>query len=221
MNFKKAPIRIILADDHEIFRDGFNVMLRKQTEVELIAEATNGLHLVNLVTKLQPDIVLTDIKMPDMDGIEATRKILEKFPHIGIIALSMFDDENLIIEMLEAGAKGYLIKNAHKNEIMEAIRTVYKQEVYYCNYTSHKLAKLIANSRFNPKSPADKPSFTSRELEIIRFICQEYSNKEISEALHLSVRTIEGYRESILQKTAARNSVGIVIYAIRHNIYKP
>lgn len=214
-------IKIILADDHEIFRDGFTVMMKKQTEIELIAEARNGEQLLSLVTRHQPDVVLTDIKMPVMDGIESTRIITAKYPQVGIIALSMFDDDHLIIDILEAGAKGYLLKNAQKKEIIEAIKTVNRNEPYYCNNTSQKLAKMIAQSHLHEGKPVKNAGFTQRELEIIQLICNQYSNKEISEELHLSVRTIEGYREQILEKTNAKNTVGIVIYAIRHHIYKP
>ncbi|MBI3720218.1 MAG: response regulator transcription factor [Sphingobacteriales bacterium] len=214
-------IKIILADDHEIFRDGFTVMMKKQTGIELVAEARNGEQLLSLVARHLPDVVLTDIKMPDMDGIEATRIITAEYPQVGIIALSMFDDDNLIIDMLEAGAKGYLLKNAQKKEIIEAIKTVNRNEPYYCNNTSQKLARLIAQSHFHEGKPVKNAGFTQRELEIIQLICNQNSNKEISEELHLSVRTIEGYREQILEKTNAKNTVGIVIYAIRHHIYKP
>ena len=216
-----TAINIIMADDHEIFRDGFAVMFRRSTDIKLIAEARNGRQLVTLVEKHNPDIVLTDIKMPDMDGVEATRIITNKFPQVGIIALSMFDDDNLIIDMLDAGAKGYLLKNAHKKEIIEAIRTVNSNDPYYCNHTSAKLAALIATSRFNPNKPVDKIAFNEKELEVMRFICKQFSTKEISEAMHLSGRTIEGYREKILEKTLARNTAGIVVYAIQHGIFKP
>src|SRR5215213_2604658 len=127
------PIRVVLADDHEIFRDGFRVMLKKQDSVELIGEAGNGEELLEQVQELQPDIVITDIKMPKLDGINATKILAKKYPHIGVIALSMFDEENLIIDMLEAGAKGYLLKNAHKNEIIAAVESVFKNQIYYCN----------------------------------------------------------------------------------------
>jgi DNA-binding NarL/FixJ family response regulator len=124
-------IRLLMADDHEIFRDGFRLMLSKFTDITLVGEAENGLQLVELAKELDPDVIITDIKMPVMDGIEATQKIAEILPHIGIIGLSMFDENDLIIDMLEAGAQGFLIKNAGKVEITEAIRSVYNNEPYY------------------------------------------------------------------------------------------
>jgi DNA-binding NarL/FixJ family response regulator len=186
-----------------------------------VAEARNGRQLITLAEKHNPDVILTDIKMPDIDGIEATRMITGKLPHIRIIALSMFDDDNLIIDMLEAGAKGYLLKNAHKKVIIEAIHTVYNNEPYYCNHSSAKLAAMIAASRFNPNKPMEKVAFTEKEKEVMLLLCQQLTTKEISAAMHLGVRTIEGYREKILEKTLARNTTGIAIYAIRHGLFKP
>lgn len=220
MALLNAPIRIVLADDHEIFRDGFNVMLKRQSDIQLVGEAANGMDLIKVTERLQPDIVITDIKMPKLDGIEATKFLTKKFPGINIIALSMFDDDNLIIDMLEAGAKGYLLKSANKKEIIEAIKTVYKNETYYCKNTSTKLALMIGQSRFDPYKEKQKPDFSQREIEIITMICQEASNKEIASKLFLSVRTIEGHREKIQEKIRAKNAAGIVIYAIKTGIYK-
>jgi DNA-binding NarL/FixJ family response regulator len=220
MNETYSPIRIVLADDHEIFRDGFAVMLKKQTDIKLVGEAADGKELIEITERLMPDIVLTDIKMPKIDGIKATEIIREKFPGINIIALSMFDDDNLIIDMLEAGAKGYLLKSAHKSEIFEAIKAVYKHETYYCKSTSSKLLHLIAQSRFDPSKEIQKPKFSQKEIEIIRLICQEASNKDIAAKLYLSIRTIEGYREKIQEKIKAKNAAGIVVYAIKTGIYK-
>jgi DNA-binding NarL/FixJ family response regulator len=216
-----SVINIIMADDHEIFRDGFSALFRRSSEIKLLAEARNGQQLITLAGKLNPDVILTDIKMPGVDGIEATKVITARHPHIKIIALTMFDDDNLIIDMLEAGASGYLLKNAHKKEIIEAIRAVNRNEHYYCNQTTAKLAKLIAASRFNPRSTTGKDLFTGREKEIIIQICQGSMNKQISEKLFLSIRTIEGYRATIMEKMDVKNTAGIVVYAIRHGIFKP
>jgi DNA-binding NarL/FixJ family response regulator len=214
------PIKIVLADDHEIFRDGFKAMLKKQPSVELIGEACNGEELIEVTRLARPDVVVTDIKMPKMDGLEATKVLSKEFPEIGIIALSMIDEETLIVDMMEAGAKGYLLKNAHKNEIVEAIKAVNSGNIYYCDGASAKLTKLIAKSdriAFNKKAP--RVEFSQKEIDVILFICQELTNKEIADRLNLSIRTIEGYRDRLLEKIGARNSAGIVIYAIRNNIY--
>ena len=215
-----APVRILLADDHEMFREGFKTLIKKQPDIELIGEAEDGNELVKMAGELSPDVILTDIRMPGMTGIEATRKIIAQQPHMFIIALTMFDEEHLIVDMLESGAKGYLLKNAHKNEVFEAIKSVYKGDTYYCRETSAKLTQMIAKSRYNPHKDIAEVSFSGRELEIIRLICEELSNKEMAANLSLSVRTIEGYREKIQEKMKVRNTAGIVVYAIKKGIYK-
>ncbi len=215
----QVPIKVIIADDHEIFRDGFRVMLKKQPSFELIGQAANGQELLEQVRMLKPDVVVTDIKMPVMDGIVATRNLIKENADLGVIALSMFDEENLIIDMLDAGAKGYLLKNAHKNEIFEAIRTVYKKDIYYCNHTSAKLIGMLAKSNHNKPKKEVKIDFNNNEIEIIKMICGEKSTKEIAQHLFLSVRTVEKYRERIQEKIDAKNMVGVVLFAVRNGIY--
>jgi DNA-binding NarL/FixJ family response regulator len=214
------PIHIVIADDHELFRDGFKVMAAKFPEVQLIGEASNGKELIAMVEEKHPEVVLTDIKMPVMDGIEATKQLMAQYPSVHIIALSMFDEENLIIDMLEAGAKGYLLKNAGKEDIIEAIKAVNQERTYYCKQTSAKLLELIASSRFNPHKKIQKPEFSERETSIIQLICDQKSNKEIADILTLSIRTIEGYREKIQEKMKVQNTAGIVVFAIKNGIYK-
>lgn len=220
MNPTTAPIRVVLADDHELFRDGFRVMLKKQPAIELVGDAGDGRSLLELVQQVKPDVVITDIKMPELDGIAATRHLITRYPGLPVIALSMFDEENLIVDMLEAGARGYLLKNAGKQEIVQAIETVFGGEVFYCGHTSRKLAQLIATSKFQPGSNMALPEFTERELTIIQGVCEELSNKEIAHRLNLSVRTVESHRERIQDKMKVRNMAGIVVYAIRHGIYR-
>jgi two-component system, NarL family, response regulator NreC len=214
-----AYIKLAIADDHELFRDGVAMMLKQFPDIEVVGQAENGKELIEIVNQHSPDIVLTDISMPVMDGIEVTRFLSKSNPAIGIICLSMFDEDNLIIDMLEAGAKGYLLKNADKLEIAEAIKTVYNQQPYYCRRTTVKLAAMIAASKFNPYKHFAKPDFTDREVEIISLICKELTNKEIADTLFLSIRTVEGYRLKILEKMNVKNSIGLVIYAIRNNLY--
>lgn len=215
------PIRIILADDHEIFRDGFKAMIKKQPSIELIGEASNGEELVELTRLLQPDVIVTDIKMPKMDGLQAAKILSKELPQTGIIALSMIDEENLIIDMMEAGAKGYLLKNAHKDEIVEAIKSVNYGQIYYCDGASAKLTLLIAKNDRIPFIKKDsKIELSQKEIDVILMICQELTNKEIADRLNLSIRTVEGYRDRIQSKIGARNSAGIVVYAIKNKIYE-
>jgi len=213
-------INLIIADDHEIYRDGLSLMLSRQEGLSLVGQAENGKELIELVDELHPDLVITDIKMPFLDGIKATRMLLEKYPDLKIIALSMFDEENLIVEMLEAGAKGYLLKNADKKEILEAITTVYEDNIFYCRHTSAKLASMIVKSRFDPLKKKQELVFTDREKEIIKLICRQFTAQQIGNQLFLSKRTVEGYRTRIMEKMDVRNTAGVVIFALRNNLIR-
>jgi DNA-binding NarL/FixJ family response regulator len=216
----QTPIKLVIADDHEIFRDGFRVLLKKQKNIELVGEAANGQELLELVEKVKPDVVITDIRMPEMDGLAVTQILQKKYPHIAVIALTMYDEEHLIVDMLEAGAKGYLVKNASKEEIIDAIEAVRKDEIYFCRHTSPKLIGLIGQSPYNPFKKKDSDVLSAQEKRIVSLICQEYSSKEIANQLNLSVRTIESYRLSLLEKIKAKNVAGLVVYAIKHDLYK-
>jgi len=175
-----APVRILIADDHEIFRKGFQTLLRNQSELKIIGEAENGLELIAQAKKLEPDVIITDIQMPVMDGIEAVKQINQWQPETGIIALTMFNEDHLIVDMLEAGAKGYILKNTNRQELIEAVLTVFKGGNYFCNATSNKIARLIGLCKFKNHAIKNQPKFNSKELDIIRLICQEHSSKQIA-----------------------------------------
>lgn len=216
-----TAIKVIIADDHEIFRDGLKLMLQKQPDIIIMGEAGDGKELIELVKQNLPDVVITDVKMPNLDGVTATKHLTEHYPSIGIIALTMFDEEDLIVDMLEAGAKGYLLKNADKIEIIEAVHTVAGNEPHYCRLTSKKLAGMVAKSRFNLQLKTQKAEFNEREKEIIHYICEGLTSKEIGEKIFLSVRTVEGLRLKIIEKMNVKNTAGIIVYAIREHLYMP
>jgi two-component system, NarL family, response regulator NreC len=216
---QRPSISIVIADDHEIFRDGLALMLSRQPHIQLIGEAEDGHELLQLVRQHQPNLVMTDIKMPRMDGIEAVKYMAIHHPEVKIIAFSMFEEENLIVEMLEAGAKGYLLKNADKQEILEAIEQVMNDNNFYCKHTSARLASMIVKSKFSPRK-SDIIQFSEREINIIRLICQQNTAQEIGNKMFLSKRTVEGYRTRILEKIGAKNTAGVVIYALRNNLIK-
>ncbi len=211
-------ITIVAADDHEIYRDGLKVLSSTLKGIKLIGMAENGQELIELVEKLKPDVVLTDIKMPVKDGIEATRFITATFPEIGVIGLTMFEEEQQIIDMLEAGAMGYLVKNASKEEVQEAIMRVHNRQNYYCNQTTKKITRMIAKSRYNPYKKSPKIEFNEKELEVIKLICEGLTNKEIANSINLSYRTVEGYRKRIQEKMDVYNTASIIIYAIKNQL---
>jgi DNA-binding NarL/FixJ family response regulator len=212
------PARIVIADDHPFFVDGFYAAMRKHPQVLLAGSAVNGRELVNLVQEVRPEVVFTDIQMPVMDGIAATRQIRESFPYINIIGFSSFIEDTLITDMLEAGASGYLLKNAHISEILAAVDSVMKGGVYYSREVSDRLAVLMRRTHCNPMKPFNKPHLTKLEMAVMKEICNELSNKEIAQRLNLDVRSVESAKRRIMEKTGCRNSAGIVVYAIRNFI---
>ena len=212
-------IRIAIADDHQIILESLTALLSKEPNIHIIGEATNGADLVEIVRFSKPDIVLTDIQMPVMTGIEAARILLNEFEHLGIIALTMHEETHLIVDIVDAGGRGYLLKNTSKPELLKAIDIVHEGGTYYCKEAAHKLVSLVSKTSFYPFKPNDKPVFTKRELQIIQLICQQYSSKEIATAIGLSKRSVDSQRERIQKKIGAKNLAGIVLYAIQHGIY--
>jgi len=212
-------IRVIIADDHEIYRDGFRQMLSHNGDIELVAEATDGASLLQLAAVKDPDVILTDIKMPVMNGIEATRQLSAKFPHIPVVALTMFNEDHQIIDMLAAGAKGYLLKDAAKTEMITAITTVHKNENFFCNATAQKVSRLIASRIFNTELREKRIMLTEREQEVLKLLCEQWSTRDIADLLGLSTRTVEGLRADLLLKTDSRNLAGLVVFAIRYGIF--
>jgi len=211
------PIRVVIADDHEIFRNGFKLLFKHQEEMELVGEAGTGAQLLDLVHTVSPDVVITDVQMPVLDGVQVCREIKTEFPELPVIALTTFNEDHYVVDMLEAGARGYLLKNTNQAELMRAVKAVSEGGTYYCNATSQKLAKLITEGRYDLKQTPIK--FTDRELQIIRLICKQKSNKEIAVELKISVRTVESHREKIQEKIGSRNTTGIALYAIKHKIF--
>ncbi|MBE9583369.1 response regulator transcription factor [Mucilaginibacter sp. JRF] len=211
-------IDIVIADDHEIFLDGLAMMLSRQKGFNIVGRAINGQQLLETVTEVKPDVVLTDIKMPVLDGIASTRLMMQVQPFLKVIALSMFNEENLIIEMLEAGAKGYVLKNAHKNEITEAVVSVYENKNYYCAQTTSALAGMIVRSKFKGTATETNIDLSERDKTIIKMICLQNTSQEIADKVYLSRRTIEGYRIKLLEKIKVKNLAGLIVFALKHQL---
>ena len=212
-------IRVIIADDHEVYRDGFKLLIKKHArdQIKVVAEARNGIELLDKVEAHHPDIVITDVKMPVMDGIQASRLIKKNYSSTGIIALSSFDEDALIYEMFEAGVNGYLLKNADKHEMIEALQVVGLGETYYSSTTSRALFKKLAPSVYN-RSRVKDIHFSAKEISIIRLICHQLTTKEISNRLNICSRTVEDYSRNIKEKINAKNLVGIALYAVKNGI---
>lgn len=212
------PIEIIIADDHPLFIHSLKSLFTDLSEFKIVAQAANGIELVEMSKRLQPDIIITDIKMPKMDGIAATKQLARELPACGIIALSVVDEQDLIVDMLEAGARGYLLKDTVIEELLEAVRTVHKGQNYFSNVIKSSITDMVAKGEYNlHKSLLQQ--FSAKELEIIKLICEEYSTKEIADKLHTTKRAVDGSREVILKKMGVKNSAGLVRVAIKNKIY--
>ncbi|MVN20652.1 response regulator transcription factor [Mucilaginibacter arboris] len=213
-----AVINLAIADDHKIFREGLKATLEDCVGLNILFEAANGIELVKQLALKNPDIVLMDIKMPEMDGMEATTYIHEHFNHVKVLALSMFNEDKYILDIMKAGACGYLLKNAEPQEIIDAVFTVYKKGYYFNEHLSVTLIKQLMGKNSIHLKGKDETELNERETEILKLICQEKQNTEIADQLFLSVRTVEGYRTKLFEKTGSKNIVGLVIYAIKKGI---
>lgn len=211
-------IKIAIADDHQICRDGLISMLDPEF-YEIAGEAENGEKIIDIVRQSLPDIILMDIQMSKMDGIEATKIITDKFPSVHIIALTMHGQDSYITEMMDAGATGYVSKSASKNEILEAIQSATKNKQYYCKTTSQRIAQLIRSKNKNNRTRLSY-ELSETEIKIMRLLCDEYSSESIGRFLFLSKRTIDGARLRIQAKLQVTSTAGIVKYAIENGIYR-
>lgn len=215
---EKRNIRVMIADDHALFRTGLKILLSQVKNIEIVGEAVNGQDLIRRSIELLPDVILTDIGMPVMDGLMATKELSRRKISNRIIALSAFGKEEPILQMLEAGALGYVLKSADTVEISEAINTVYRHKPYFCREITERLTEIVSK---NYQLPArSELFFTEREKDIMRMICRENTSKEIAFSMNLSKRTVEGHRTRIMDKIGAKSIAGIITYALEKGIYK-
>jgi DNA-binding NarL/FixJ family response regulator len=205
-------LKIIIVDDHTIFREGIKTMLTIEGIAEIIAEASDGKKFLDLLPKYKPDLVLMDISMPNMDGIEATKKAIEIFPDLKILTLSSFGDEKYYTKMIEAGVKGFLIKNTNIAELEQAITEVAAGGTWFSN---ELLRKVIASMN---KGTAKVQDFSERELEILKLVCNGLTNEQIAEKVNLSYDTVRWHRSNLLTKSGCTNTASLVMYAVKNKV---
>ncbi len=213
-----SKLRVVIVDDHEIFRDGLKFVLMQSKNIEVIAEATNGKEFLALLDQQLPDLVLMDIAMPVMDGIEATKRALEIHPNLKIIALSMFGDHEYYFKMVHAGVKGFVLKKTGKKELENAIREVMKGDSFFSNELLRNIIFNLTESKIQKSGVNNAVVLTKRENEILQLICKGLSNSEIADRLHISPKTVDGHRTNLLAKTESKNSINLVMYAIKHKL---
>jgi DNA-binding NarL/FixJ family response regulator len=210
-------INIILVDDHTLFREGLRFLLQKIDFVDQILEAENGSDFMDKIIEIKDCIVLMDIEMPVMNGIEATRKALERDPDLKILALSMYSEESYLSSMIEAGASGFLLKNSSFKEVKNALLDVMDGKNYYSPAIIQSILEIMTHKINNPGK--DRDDITQREKDILYYICKGFSNAEIAGKLSISKRTVDKHRENLLQKTQSRNTANLVTYAIKHHYF--
>jgi DNA-binding NarL/FixJ family response regulator len=203
--------KVIIVDDHEIFRKGFAMVLSTFDRVELAGEASNGQEFLELIEKVDADLVFMDIKMPVMNGIDATKTILQDRPDLKIVALSMFGEEKYLQSMIEAGAIGFLLKNVKREELEYAITLFFEGKNYY----SEELLSFFTKKYISHKEEVD---ISKRELEVLQLIANGLTNQEIADKLFISLRTVEGHKTSLIQKTGSKNVVNLLMYALKNNL---
>ncbi len=212
------PIKVIIADDHVLFRAGVKTALSMHKDIKMIAEADNGMQLLTVLKHIQPDVILLDIQMPVMDGINTLPEIKKLYPEIKVIMLTMHNDHSMISKLMELGANSYLTKNSDSEVIYQAVKTVHEQE-YFFNQLTNKA--LIDGLRLKRQAEATLPidaKLTDKEISILRMICEEKSTKEIADLVDLSPRTVEAIRDKLKVKTGAKSLAGLVMYAVKSGI---
>ena len=210
-----SAINIIIVDDHSLFRNGMKLLLSNAGNFNVLAEASNGREFLDLLDKMTPDVVLMDIDMPEMGGIEATIKALERNPDLKIVCLSMYGEEEYYYKMIEAGVNGFLLKNSDINEVKTAITSVYNGGKFFSQELLYNVVKNIKTTQTQQELVEN---LSEREIEVLKQICIGLSNQEISEVLHISKRTVDKHRANLLDKTNSKNTAHLVMYAIKNKL---
>lgn len=214
-------IQIGLADDHLLFREGIKAIFQDEKDMEICLEASNGEEFITSLRKaiIKPEVILLDIRMPVLDGYETAKILLEEYPEMKIIILTMHEEERHIIRMIELGVNGYLMKNASPEEVIDSIRCVMEYDYYFNNKITNIMRKVMMyKGRRNMVHLTY--DLSEREKEVLALICQEYTAKEIGEKLFISFRTVEGHRKKLLSKLNVRNTAGLVVFALKNEIVK-
>jgi DNA-binding NarL/FixJ family response regulator len=212
-------IKVLIADDHKIIRVGLRGLIELSKDIEVVAEAENGTEVIELVKRVKVDVVLMDIDMGHTSGIETTQQLKKEHPEINVLGLTMHEEQEYIIEMLEAGASGYLLKNTGLEELLTALRTASKGDSYFSQQVSATLLQAITRRKTPyPSTNNHLSPLTEREIEVLRLITEEFSNPEIAEKLFISIRTVDTHRRNLLEKLQVKNTAGLVKYAIEKKL---
>lgn len=207
-------IKVLIADDHKIVRVGLRGILEREEDITVVGEAEDGNEVLDILKSTVTDVVLMDIDMGRTNGIATTQKVKASHPEVQVLALTMHEEQGHIVGMLEAGACGYLLKNAGREELLAAVHTVAKGDSYFSNQVSATLLQALTNVKRRSAPSNNNTPLSDREVEVLQLIAKEYSNGEIAEKLFISIRTVDTHRRNILEKLQLKNTAGLVKYAI-------
>jgi two-component system response regulator NreC len=208
-------IRVMIADDHAVVRAGLRALIAADTSLTLVGEASGGVEAIELTRQLQPDMLVLDLSMPDLDGISVTRRIKQEFSNIHVLILTVHEDEALVKEAIRCGASGYIIKNAAESELISAIKIIMRGDMYV---DPSVLRSLLNEDHKLSKPTIELEPITPREIEVLRLIVQGYTNRQIANELQISVRTVEGHRANLSEKLGLHSRVELVRYAKKHKL---
>lgn len=217
-NFIKGMNKIILVDDHSLFREGIKLLIENEGYGEIIAEAENGRQFIDLLQIHQPDLVIMDIEMPVMNGLDATREAMKLFPDLRILVLTMLSERQNYIDFVNAGAMGFVLKTSGKQEFEKAIKTIAEGGSYFSNELLRQLLMQQQTTKTNEVCTAGFDTITKREKEVLQQLCNGLTVSEIAEKLFVSIKTIETHRSALLRKTNTKNTINLVLCAIRNKV---
>ena len=213
-----SQIKVAIADDHQIFRKGVILSLRQYPSIKFVQEAENGEELLVGIEASQPDVILMDLRMPGKDGVETTKIISKKYPHIHILILTMYEDERFVIHLMENGANGYLLKNSEPAEIKKAILEVHVKGYYLNNFVNRILLKKSHQKAKAIPSLNSEIQISEKERQVIRLVCMEYTAQEIAKEMEISPRTVEAIKDRLMERFGVKNSVGLVFFAMKNSL---
>lgn len=211
----ESACRLVLVDDHQMFLDGLEMILSSQPDFKIAGTALNGWQALSIIEEQKPDVVLTDLNMPEMDGLELVKLLKQKFPEIKVLVLSMMNDKETVSSIMEVEAEGFILKNSNKADLINAVKSVYTGDTYYSNEI---LSIMMSRYQKRMRQVEAKKLLTERELEILQLVAEEMTSEKIAEKLFISPRTVETHRKNILAKTQSNTLIGLIKFAVKNDL---
>lgn len=213
-------IKVAIVDDHKLFREGVHFLIEQMYDIELVFEASNGNELLTKLESIPTDVLLLDLDMPDMDGIDALKILRPQYPDLGVIILTTYSDSKMIAYLMELGANSYLLKDTDPETLQQAIESVNREGYFFTKDVSQAMLTGLKGQMRKKPTLKNNVSLTAREVEVLELICQEYTAKEIADKLFISPRTAEGHRRHLIEKLGVKNTAGLIVKAIKEGIVK-